>query len=290
MENLLDILVDAFKDMLRTIPFLMIAFFLIELIQHMFGETAKRKFYNIGKWGFFYGALLGSIPHFSIIAGSLFIMRIITPGTLIAVFIAASDEAIPILLATPKAFSVILPLISVKIIAGMVAGAITDFFWKRETKLSFNSNVGGVEYNPQCIGDKQTSYRQILLHTLKHTRHIAVFIFLATVILNIVFASQTASTYASFFAYNKLLQPLFVAIFGLIPNCATSVIITQAYLLKIISFGALVAGLSSNAGLGLLVVLKEVHSKKDAFKIIALLILYSTVIGILTSFPLFKAI
>lgn len=283
MNNALQIIVEATKDTIIAIPFLIIAFFLIDVIQHRFGKKAKAKLYNLGKLGPLYGALLGSLPQcgFSVIASTLFIEKIISPGTLIAVYIATSDEAIPVLLANPQAMSKVFPLIAVKIIIGILAGTITDAIWHRYRVINTRFVIKEEEHcSHDCIGDERKSYREILGHAFTHTFQVAIYIFAATVLLNIVF-KVNESQITKIFESNVIYQPFMTAIFGLIPNCAASVIITQAYILRIITFGALIAGLSTNAGLGLLVLFKETKTKKDALKIVFLLLLFGIGFGVL---------
>lgn len=282
MQAISTSLYDALKDTLITIPFLLAAFFLIDVIQHRFGHGARERLYNLGKWGPIYGALLGSLPQcgFSIIASSFFIEKLITPGTLLAVYIATSDEAIPILLATPKVFSVVAPLIALKIIVGMLAGLLVDLFWKRYTVRSLNNTKKQGDFGQPCIGDQKRPYREILGHATHHTIQVAGYIFIATFLLSFAFA-HGESHVIKFFRSLTTLQPIITSFFGLIPNCATSVLITQAYILKLISFGALFAGLSSNAGLGLLVLFRNKKTRSEAFKVVLLLLFFSIGAGIL---------
>ena len=277
------LITEAAWDTMLAVPFLVVAFFVIDVIQHRFGERAKEKLFHLGKWGPFYGALLGSLPQcgFSVIASSLFVARIITPGTLIAVYIATSDEAIPILFANPNAISTILPLITLKITLGFFAGFVTDLVWQNHINYSPIKKEAehGHNYGQHCIGEVKP-LGAIFRHAVKHTAEVAGFIFLATVALNIMFTGITKDMLV-FWSKHKIYQPLVAAVFGLIPNCAASVVITQAYIMKMLTFGALFAGLSSNTGFGLLVLLKETQSKKDAVKIVALLLIFSIGFGVI---------
>lgn len=282
--NYYAIISEAVWDTLLAMPFLVFAFFVIDIIQHRFGDGAKEKLFNLGKWGPFYGALLGSLPQcgFSVIASSLFVARIISPGTLLAVYIATSDEAIPILFANPEAFSTtIIPLVVFKIGSGIFAGLLTDMVWHNHVNyLPLKKNLDhDHNYGQSCIGEVKP-LSSIFRHALKHAAEVAFFLFLATIALNIMFTGISKDM-LGYWGQHKLYQPVIAAIFGLIPNCATSVVITQAYIMKMLTFGALFAGLSSNAGFGLLVLFKQSKAKKDAVKIVVLLLVFSIGFGVI---------
>ena len=226
------------------------------------------------------GSIIASIPQcgFSVIATMLFVKRFITLGTLIAIYISTSDEAIPILLVHPESFSVIAPVIATKIGIGILAGYIVDFIFK--------SNLEKVPEKIEvcecgcCHNEIHSQVTNLFIHPLKHCFNVFLFILIVNCCLDFAFHYAQNSLQA-IFNVNPLLQILAASFVGLIPNCATSVLIVMLYLKKVIAFGALIAGLSSNAGLGLLVLFQNNENKTECFKIIGILLIVSLVSGLL---------
>ena len=273
---------DALIDSIHTIPFLFIVFVFIELFEYYYANKVNNFMKNSGKTGPLIGSLAAIIPQcgFSIIASSLYTNKLITRGTLIAIYLATSDEALPVLLSYPEKINLVLPVIGVKLIIAIIGGYLIDLFFK--TALDKNAT----EEIPEegcCKHDILTDNKiNLWLHPVMHTLNVFAFILVITLILNffikdtviINFLSNPDLTF-------KILQPVITAFIGLIPNCAVSIALTMMLVKGTITFGAAIAGLCSNAGLGLLVLLRKNSTLKDSVYIILLLLLISIISGII---------
>ena len=203
-------------------------------------------------------------------------------GTLIAIYLATSDEAIPLLFAKPEYFKYILPIIGLKLVIAIPAGYLIDCLFKPELKDKPESeNLDKSIEDVGCCKHEVSapSKKQLFLHPLKHTFNIFVFILIITLLLNFLIDEEKISDfYQNGFLMYRFVQPVITAIVGLIPNCAVSLAITVLMLKGTISFGAAIAGLLSNAGLGLLVLFRGGRAKAN-FRIIIILLLVSIVCG-----------
>lgn len=265
LDTLLDILLDALKDTLLMIPFLFGVYVLIEYMEHASSDKIEKAFKKLGPFGPIGGAVIGTIPQcgVSAAAANLYTGRVISIGTIIAVFLAASDEAIPMIIANPSKISVLWKLILIKIAIAVLAGIIVDLIYKFYSRNnSPNSDNHFHELCEKCGCDEHG----ILFSALMHTINITVFVFLITFLLNFAITYVGEDTIAKFMMSDNFFQPFISALVGFIPNCASSVIITQLYLEDgILSFGSAIAGLCTSAGLGLLVLFKtnKKHMKQN---------------------------
>ena len=289
IENLpvADYVADAICDSIHLIPFLFIIFLLIEVFENYFSDEIKNLSKGSKKLGPLVGAILAGIPQcgFSVIATPLYINKIITRGTLIAIYISTSDEAIPILLSTPSQFPVILPLLAIKICLGMFAGYLVDLIYPQkdlvrpdtidEIKEDEENEIGCCSHHVHVKHRK----RELLFHPLKHTLSIFSMILFISLGLNYCFEVFGNDVINRVLLNNSVFQPVISSFIGLIPNCAVSVLITMLYMGGILSFASVVAGLSSGAGLGLIVLLKR-NDLKDSLKIIAFLLGISIISGL----------
>lgn len=278
--NIPEFLHEPIAESINLIPFLFIIFVFIEISENYFSEKIENLSLSSRLWGPFIGSCLASLPQcgFSIIITVLYVKKFVSLGTLIAVYISTSDEAIPILLANPEMFSSILPLIFTKIVIGITAGYLIDFIFKPQLK-SGKENIE-VEEHGCCHHKIHSKISKLLIHPLKHTLNIFIFILLFNCILSILLEyAETIMT--ALFNTNSFLQVLIASIIGLVPNCAASVLVVMLYLKQIIGFGSLIAGLSTNAGLGLLVLFKNNTNIKESFKIVGILFLISVIAGLI---------
>lgn len=290
IENLpiLPWIADAIIDSIHMLPFLILIFFIIELVESYYSEKMEVIAKYSGKAGPLAGSLLASFPQcgFSVIASTLYTKRFITKGTLLAVYLSTSDEAIPVLLSDPTKINLVVPVVLTKIFIAILAGYFIDFIIDCKHKLTDENTTVDEEEIGCChhhIGERRK--RDLILHPLKHTANIFVFILLVTLLINycIVLAGGEDNL-GKFFLGDSIFQPVMAALIGLIPNCAISIAITIMYMKGAISFGSAIAGLSSSAGLGLLVLLKRNKSLKDTMKIIALLLAVSIFAGIVLQY------
>ncbi len=278
---------DALIDSIGLLPFLLLIFILIEIFENYFSEKAKNIHQYSRNLGPLIGAILASLPQcgFSVIATILYLRRTITRGTLIAVYISTSDEAIPVLLTQPGVYKQIIPIIILKVILGIVTGYIVDFF---STNRLVNPNDENTDITIEdahgCCNEAVFSkMKSLIFHPLKHTFNIFIFILIITLALNVL-TLKFESSFEYILLNNSILQPILASLIGLIPNCAISVLFTMLYIKHSLLFGSLIAGLSANAGFGLLVLFKNNHNFKDSFKIITILFSISCLIGIIFFF------
>ena len=278
-----DWIIDAICDSIHLLPFLFIVFLAIELLEFFYADRINSMLKKTGKSGVLVGSLASVIPQcgFSVIASSLYSRRIITRGALIAVYLATSDEMIPILLATPSKAYLIIPIVGIKLLIGILAGYAIDFIVPQK-QLSSNENADEIiEEEGCCKHDIEHGHkREILIHPIVHTANVFGFILVITLILNYCLTNVSIT---SLIEGSKYIQPVIAAFVGLIPNCAISIGITMMLIKGSITFGAAISGLLSNAGLGLLVLLKN-NDFKDTMKIILLLLLISILSGYALTF------
>lgn len=282
LNTLLDVLLDALKDTALMIPFLFGVYILIEYMEHASSDKIVKAFKKLGPFGPVGGAVIGTVPQcgVSAAAANLYTGRVISIGTIISVFLATSDEAIPMIIANPAKISVLWKLISVKIVIAVLVGITVDIIFKflNRNKITDNNN----HFHELCenCGCEEHS---ILYSALMHTVNITVFVFVITLLLNMAIVLVGEDNIARFMMSDSFFQPFISALVGFIPNCASSVIITQLYLEDgILSFGSAIAGLCTSAGLGLLVLFKtnKKHMKKN-FLICGILYITAVLSGII---------
>ena len=276
---MLEIIEHTIEDSIKLIPFLFLTYLLMEYIEHKTKEKTKETIKKSGKFGPFFGALLGIVPQcgFSVSATNLYAARVITLGTLIAVYLSTSDEMLPIFLSEGVAIDSIIKILAIKLIIGMVAGFLID--------LVLNLKNRGKQEEEKIIDlcEKEHCHCEhgIWKSALKHTVNIFIFIFIITFVINIAIHTIGEDTIASFMLDRPILGPIISGIIGLIPNCASSVIITQMYLENIISVGTMISGLLVGAGVGLAVLFRINKGVKENIKITVLLYAIGVISGIL---------
>lgn len=272
-----EIILDTIIDSLKLIPFLFVAFLIIELLEHKLNNKTKNIITKSKKVGPIIGSLLGVIPQcgFSVMATNLYITRIITLGTLISIYLSTSDEMLIIMISEKVSITLILKILLIKIFFGILYGIVIDkVLTKKENKRKIANYTLCEEEHCDCN-------HGIFLSALKHTLHITIFIFIITFIINIIF-HLLGEDYLSKILLNKsILSPFLTGLVGLIPNCAASVILTELYLNNTITLGALIGGLLTSSGSSLLVLIKNNKNKKENIKIILLLYTLGVISGII---------
>lgn len=278
--DIISIILDALIDSAKMLPFLYAAFFLMEFIEHHTGEKLAAFLEKTGHsalGGPSVGALLGCIPQcgFSIAASNLYAGRVIGAGTLMAVFISTSDEAIPVILAHPELLGTIWKLIAAKIAIGIAAGILFGFL----VKLIFRENDDAhvEELCTDCGCDEHGIWLSSLLHTLR----IFVFVLIVNLILGLVIGFAGEERVSAVLQGMGILQPFAAALIGLIPNCASSVIITELYSSGGLSFGTAVGGLCAGAGMGLAVLFKTNKNLRENLFFLGYLYLIGALSGVL---------
>ena len=273
MEEILHELLHALIETLKTVPFLFLAYLLMEFIEHKASDKMENALKKIGSSGPAIGSALGCIPQcgFSASASNLYTAGLITEGTLIAVFLSTSDEALPILLSTAGGHSSVWKLILCKVVIGIISGFAVDFILRRlkveKTPIDMCKDCG-------CEEEKG-----ILKPSLKHTLKISLFILAINIALGLAIHFLGEERLSAILLSDSLIQPFITALIGLIPNCAVSVMLTDLYIEGALSFGSAVAGLCAGAGVGLTVLLKANKCKKENVRIIAVLYGISAIFG-----------
>lgn len=278
---MIDVLLDTAIDALKTLPFLFVAYLVIEFLEHRAAEKFALWLTKFGKAGSFVGALLGVVPQcgFSVVAANLYANRIITGGTLLAVFLSTSDEAIPVLLSHPESAGRILPLILSKVLLATVAGLVLDYSGVLKTSKADSEAV--VEEHSHCHTE---GHNGILKSALHHTLETFLFLVLVMLVLNFVIYFIGEETLGRFLMSGSVFQPLLAGLVGLIPNCAASVVIAELFAQGALSFGSAVAGLSAGSGLGLLVLFRADIDKSECVRIAVLLFSISVLTGMVLQF------
>ncbi|MEY8427126.1 putative manganese transporter [Lachnospiraceae bacterium 46-15] len=280
-----DVLMDTVLDSVKMLPFLLAAFFLMEWLERYSGEYMNRLLVKVGHAGPLVGALLGCVPQcgFSVVAANLYAGGIITPGTILAVFLATSDEAVLILLGNPGRGKEILWLLAVKVMIGTVAGYLIDAWIPG--RHSYEEDMERICADCGCHGHMhEHGNGQVFYAALHHTVRVFVYIFIFTGILNFAIELVGIEKLSAVLMGDSLLQPLLAALVGMIPNCASSVMLTQLYLSGAIRFASAVAGLCTGAGLGLAVLFRMNEDKKESLKITGLLYAAGAISGVVLSF------
>ena len=261
---MMDIIMDTLIDGIKLIPFLWVAFLLIEFIEHKLSKKNKKAIANAGVYGPVLGGILGAVPQcgFSVMATNLYVTRIITLGTLISVYLSTSDEMIPILLSQNVAITEILKIVLLKVAIGMACGFAVDWVLRRREKQKPKSKKKAKEeeHYEICEHDHCHCESGILASSIKHTANTLVFILLTTFLVNIVFTYVGEDALSKIFLRDSVFGSFITSLIGLIPNCGSSIMITELYLNGAISFGSLIGGLLTGSGVGLLVWLKIGHT------------------------------
>ena len=269
-----DIIIDTLIDTLKLVPFLFIAFLLIELFEHKFSKKSIEVVESSGKYGPILGSILGIIPQcgFSVMATNLYVTRLITLGTLISIYLSTSDEMLPILISEKAEFSLIIKILLIKLFIGMLAGFIIDkiFRVKKEKK---NYDI--------CEEEHCHCKESIIISSLKHTLNIVVFILLINFILNICFNYLGQDYLSKILLKDSFFGPFISSLIGLIPNCGASVMLTELYINNAINFGSLISGLLTGSGIAIMILFKTNKHFLENLKIVGILYLIGVLSGII---------
>lgn len=275
-----EILEHSAIDTIKLLPFLFITYLIMEYIEHKTSNKVKETIKKSGKFGPLIGSILGIFPQcgFSVSATNLYATRVITLGTLISVYLTTSDEMLPILITEAVPISTILQILGIKFVIGIIAGFMIDLFIRKTHKEEQNDHEHIGEF---CEHEHCHCEDGIWKSAFKHSINILIFIFIVTVIINAIIHLVGEETIAKIVSHNILLGPIIAGLVGLIPNCASSVILTELFVESVISMPILIAGLCVNAGVGLLVLFKTNKNLKENIKIVTLLYCIGVIAGIM---------
>ena len=283
---MLDAILDALIDSIKLLPFLFIAYLIMEYIEHKTGEKTKNAIKKSGKFGPLLGGALGIFPQcgFSAAASNLYAGRVITLGTLIAIYLSTSDEMLPVLISEAVPFTTIITILAIKLVIGIIAGFTIDLsltlIKKRKNNKQENKEVEE-EIGNICEHEHCHCEDGILKSAIKHTVSIFTFILIITVAVNIIIHFIGEDNLSNLILNKSVIGPMIAGIIGLIPNCAGSVILTQLYLENVISFGSVIGGLLVGSGIGILVLFRVNKNLKENLKILGMLYAIGTICGII---------
>lgn len=277
MKMLVDAVMDTTFDCLKMLPFLFVAFILIEALEHYSSDFTAKALAKVGKAGPVVGAVAGCVPQcgFSVMAANLYASGIISVGTLLSVFIATSDEAVLIIMSNPERIREVGVLLAAKVIIAVTAGYIIDIFFRNQ--IATVKESGNLCKDCGCDEEDAGIWKPAWHHTIR----IFIYLFIFTGILNLCIEIFGIEQLSKFLLGNTIFQPVIAAIIGLIPNCAASVILTQLYLNGAISFASVIAGLCTGAGVGLVVLFKMNRNRRENLKIVGVLFLVAVAAGMI---------
>lgn len=285
-EFLHEVVLDGLIDTAKLLPFLFLTYLAMEFLEHKAEGKALRFLEKSGRFGPLLGALVGTVPQcgFSAAAANLYAGRIITLGTLLAVFLSTSDEMLPLLIAGSVDVTSVLLILAVKIVIGIVAGMLTDLLLRLLHKKE------EIHVDTLCEKDHCHCEKGIFRSALHHTVHITVFLLLVTLAINAAVFFVGEETIASLLYDRPVISHIVAALIGLIPNCAASVVLTGFYLKGFLTAGAMLAGLLPGAGVGLLVLFRVNRPMKENFAILLLLFGVGVLSGLLIDLTGFSAL
>ena len=278
---MLEILHHTIIDSIKLLPFLFVTYLIMEYIEHKTSKKAKETIKKSGKYGPLFGSILGIFPQcgFSVSATNLYSARVITLGTLISVYLVTSDEMIPIFISEAVPIDVMLKILGIKLIIGIIAGFAIDLVYRK-----YHKNQEEEKIVELCEKDHCHCEEGIIKSSIKHSLNIFIYILIITFIINLIVHFIGEDIIASFIYNKPIIGPILAGLIGLIPNCASSVVLTKMYLENVITVSTLISGLLVGAGLGLAVLFKTNKGVKENIKIVLLLYCIGVASGIILGF------
>ena len=269
------------EDTAKVVPFLFLTYLLMEFLEHKAGGAPERWLRTSGKVGPLVGGALGVLPQcgFSAAATGFYTGRMITTGTLIAVYLSTSDEMLPILISSGAPIPTILKLLATKLLIGIGAGFAIDGVTRLLRKDKPDEQEPGIE--ELCDRENCDCGDRFVLSALKHTIYITVFLLIFTFVLNIGIELIGEENIKSLVLDRPVLGSVLAALVGLIPNCASSVALTSLFVDGVLSGGALLSGLMVNAGIGLAILFRNNRPIKDSLRVVGILLGISVLCGVL---------
>lgn len=271
-----EVIIDTLLDTVRLIPFLFLTYLAMEYLEHRTGQRSRRLVGKAGKFGPVVGGMLGLVPQcgFSAAASNLYTGRVITLGTLMAIYLSTSDEMLPILISERAPVRTIALILLAKAVIGMAAGIVIDLLSAAHRE--GQHHIHELCEQEHCHCEEGSILRSAAVHTLQITG----FILIITFLLNLLFFLVGEEALAGLILNRRILGPVLAGLVGLIPNCAGSVAVTQLYLKGVIGTGAMLAGLLTGTGVGLLILFRVNHDRRENLKILGLLYFIGVLVGI----------
>ena len=273
-HDVLHVILHALKDSALILPFLFLTYLLMELLEHKAGDGVEKAIKKAGKFGPLAGGALGLVPQcgFSTVAAGFYAGRVVSVGTLLAVFLATSDEMIPVLLGARVGVGKILTVLGLKLGIAVLVGFLADLLLRRRKE---ELHVEGLCEEEGCHCGEAGIWRSTLYHTL----HIFAFVLLFNLLIGFALELVGEEALGAVMRDIPVLGQLIAALVGLIPNCAASVAIATLYTKGVISAGAMLAGLLTGAGAGLLVLFRTNKHLRENLQIIVILLISGVFFG-----------
>ncbi len=281
MHEFLHILEHSVLDTLKLLPFLLLTYLFMEYLEHKMSDKAAAVINRAGKLGPVLGSVMGIVPQcgFSAAMSNLFAGGLITRGTLLAVFLSTSDEMLPILVSEQVPAGLILKILAVKVVTAIIAGMLIDLIFTKHRH---------ADIHDLCEDENCHCEHGIFLSALKHTAQILLFVFLVNFALTAVIEYIGEDSLANFIMNKPVIGELLSGLIGLIPNCASSIVITELYLQGGMSAGAMLSGLMTGSGVGLIILFRTNKNPRENFKILAMLYGSGVICGFLAGLlPIF---
>ena len=274
-----EMLIEIFIESLNLVPFLFLTFLLLEYMEHKMNQKNKKFLEKSGKFGPIIGSILGAFPQcgFSVAVTNLFSARVITLGTLISVYLSTSDEMLPILISKNAGISFIITTLFLKVIIGMIWGIIIDFYiTKIIKKEEIKKNI-----HELCEEEHCHCKESLFKSSIKHTFNIFIFIFISSLIIHLLIHFVGEDNISKLFLKDSIFGPFISSLIGLIPNCGSSVIITELYLNGAINYSSLIAGLLTGSGIAILILFKQNKDLKENLKVLAIVYSLGVISGVI---------
>ena len=267
----------SFLDTITIVPFLLVVFIILEYIEHSMNNKTIKIIEKSGKTGPLWGSILGVFPQcgFSAMATNLFASKIITMGTLVAVYLSTSDEMLPIMISQKSSAMEIFSIIIIKVIIAIIIGFIVDFAFKPESPTVNHIETLCDEDHCDC------EHHSPIISALHHTLKITLIIMAVSFVLTFVIESFGEESLSTMVQSAGIFAPIVAGVVGLIPNCAASVIITQLYIAGTISLGTTMAGLLASSGIGWIILFRLNKNLKENFKLLSIVYSSAVICGIL---------
>ncbi|MGB9666158.1 MAG: putative manganese transporter [Candidatus Cryosericum sp.] len=299
---MIEVIVDSLKDTLTMVPILFVVYLALEYVEARWQQRMVDAVERAGKVGPLVASVGGAIPQcgFSVMASALYTQRLLTMGTIVAVYLATSDEALPILLSKPDQAHIVLPLIGIKVVLAIAGGYLVDTLMRAENRRRAQAGrdrqeaereairIGeqsctcdGTRASCECEQTGVVDWKEVLWSAAKRTGEIFLYLLATSIVLGLLMNWIGQENLSRLLLSHTVFQPVLAAVIGLIPNCAASVAITELYITGTLSFGSTIAGLGAAGGLGLIVLFRENHDPRNTAKVIAWLLGISIGAGIL---------
>lgn len=278
--NILEILHHTLIDTARLVPFLYLTYLLMEFLEHKAGGAPQKWLKGSGKFGPLFGSALGLLPQcgFSAAVTSCYAGRLVTMGTLLAVYLSTSDEMLPILLAGGAEPALICKVLGVKLVVGILVGFLTDLsvklFWKNHPSEKSEPCIEELCEREHCHCEQHFA-----LSALRHTVHVTLFLLGVTFLLNLVIHGVGEDKLAELIFNRPFTGNVLAALVGIIPNCASSVVLTELYLEGVIPIGAMLSGLLVNSGVAIALLFRNNRPVKNSFLILGILLVTGITVG-----------